>query len=263
MNDMKKKRIFLFCIILLFVITLIVIVFLPKKENNEISYTKKEIIEKISEGFANGISKKELEKLVNQELSDKTIMTGKDAYLLKTPSDKLIQKYNLDNYVTNQKTYFEKLDSKIKENYSWSFEGDAQDNQAAYYISVKTYEYGIYLSDLEEIQNQLLENYKSDNDEENEINQYKAQVVAMKLLDSHLDEYLNNNQPKTITISFTNSDSDETKASLLQYLIDLAGYNQAGEDTTNTIQDRPARMKTIIDEALNSSILNNQDLLSL
>ena len=140
---MKKKLIFAM-IILVIIIAVITIIFLSK-DKEEITYNKKETIEEISNGFVNGIGKKELEKLLNQKVSEQTIMTGKDAYLLKAPSNDLIEKYNLDKYLTVQKTYFEKLDSKIKDEYSWKFEGEAKDNQANYYLTISVYNYGIYL----------------------------------------------------------------------------------------------------------------------
>ena len=252
---MKKKLIFAM-VILVIIIAVIIIIFLPK-DKEEKAYNKKETIEEISNGLVNGMSKKDLEKLLNQKISEQTIMTGKDAYLLKAPSNDLIEKYNLDKYVTVQKTYFEKLDSKIKNEYSWKFEGETKGNQAYYYITINVYNYGIYLNDINEIQKQLLENYKATNNAEQEINEYKAKIIAMKLLDSHLDDY--GNTQKTIAISFTNIDNDETKASLMQYLVDLAGYNSASDD----INARPVKIKNFIEENINNGVLNKQDLLAL
>ena len=254
---MKKK------IIIGLIVTLIVVVvaFFPNKKTEE-QLTKKETIEQISKGFGNGISKKELEKLMNQKIEGKTMMTGKEAYLLKTPNDELIKKYNLDNYVKQNKTYFNKLETKIKENYSWEFEGEVQENQDAYFMLVKVYNYGIYLSDLETLQNKLLENKSAK--EEKEVNEYKAKVIAMKLLDSHLDDYLNNGEAKNIAITCANLNSDETKNSLMQYLIDLAGYtNEKDETIANMVQNRDSRMQNLIDEAIRNNVLEENDLLKL
>lgn len=252
---MKKKIIIGLIVILL----LVVVAFFPNKKTEE-QLTKKETIKQISEGFGNGISKKELEKLMNQKIDYKTMMTGSDAYLLKTPNDDLIKKYNLDTYVKQNKTYFNKLETKIKENYSWEFEGEVQENQDAYFMLVKVYNYGIYLSDLETLQNKLLEKEST----KEEANEYKAKVIAMKLLNSHLDDYLNNGEAKNIAITCANLNSDETKNSLMQYLIDLAGYtNEKDETIANMVQNRDSRMQNLIDEAIRNNILEENDLLKL
>lgn len=262
----KKTKIIISIIVFLILIALALTIIILTKNNKEPekSYTKKEIIEKISNGFVNGISKNELESLMNQEVQDKAMMTGEDAYLLQTPSDKLIDKYNLNNYVKDNKAYFSNLEKKIKENYTWKFDDEVKDNQDTYFINVKTYNYGVYLADLEEIVGLLTNNYPFKNSEEQEINNYKARVIAMKLLDSHLDDYISSSDPKSIAIFFKGVDSKETKDSLSQYLIDLSGYANGLDERINNMEiNRTERMRTYINEAISNGTLDQNDILKL
>lgn len=262
----KKTKIIISVIVFLILIALAVTIIILTKNNKEPekSYTKKEIIENISNGFANGISKDELESLMNQEVQDKTMMTGEDAYLLQAPSEKLIDKYNLDNYVKNNKTYFSNLENKIKENYFWKFDGEVKENQTSYFISVKTYNYGVYLTDLEEMVGLLTNNYPFENSEEQEINDYKAKIIAMKLLDSHLDDYISSSDSKTIAIFFQQINSTETKNSLIQYLIDLSGYSNGLDERINNMEiNRTERMQSYINEAISNGTLDQNDILKI
>ena len=255
-----KKRVIIILMFLIIAASILTITFLPKKQ--EKTYTKKQTIENISKGFASGISKKELENLMNQEIADKTVMTGKDAYLLKKPAQEKIEKYNLNSYVKENEKYFSALEKKIKDNYSWKFEGTFEENQTTYFITLKTYSYGVYLSDLEEMVMQLMSRVNSDNPKE--INEYKAKVISMKLLNSHIDDYIYNGEEKTISISFANPDSDETKNSLMQYLVDLAGYNNLTDEKINALeQNRQTRITEYIDAALNDGTLNKNNILKI
>lgn len=259
---MKKKYKIIIGVIIVILILAIVLMFALWPKKQEKGYTKKEIIELISKGFVDGDSKEELEGLMNQQIADKTMMSGDDAYLLKMPSQDNIDKYKLTNYVTNNKTYFDNLMKKVKENYEWKFDGEAKGNQETYFMSIKTYRYGVYLSDLEEMINQLMT--RVSNSDPKDVNEYKAKVIAMKLLNSHLDEYIYNGDAKNVAITFTDIKSDETKNSLIQYLLDLAGYsNQTDENINTMIQNRQTRIQEYIDDAINNGTLNENDILEL
>lgn len=254
----KKQRILIVVLVLILIISILLVILWPKE--SEKNYTKKEIIELVSNGYANGISKEELSKLLDQEIVDETMMTGEDAYLLQTPSEKQINKYNLDDYVKANKTYFNNLEKKIKENYFWEFDGDVQGNSTTFPINVKTYSYGIYISDLKELQSKLLENYNFGN---KEANQYKAKVVGMKILNSHLNDYINDTQ-KTIVVSFNNLNDDETINSLNQYLADLGGYNNMyNEKFLNMEINRTGRMQSYLNEAISNGTLDQNDILKI
>lgn len=261
---MKKKTKIIISVILLIILiaAILLIAFLPKNSEKK-SYTKKEIIELISNGYAKGITKKELEELIGQKLSDQTMITGEDAYLLQTPTDDLIKQYNLNNYVNSAKNYFKNLETKIKENYSWEFDGEAEENQGSYYMKLKTYSYGVYLLDLEEMINQLLSQYNLSN-ENAEVNEYKARVIAMKLLDSHLDEYIYNGDSKVISITFKSPDDNVTKNSLVQYLIDLAGYNNSEDEKISAMENnRKNRITEYINDAISNGTLDKKDILKI
>ncbi len=259
---MKKKLKIIISIIVLVSIVAVILLIAFWPNNKEKHYTKKKIVELISKGFVNGISKEDLENLMNQDIADETMMTGEDAYLLQTPSEELINKYNLDSYVVENKKYFDNLEKKIKENYLWEFDGETEENQQTYFINLKTYSYGIYLSDLKEIVNQLM--VRISNGDPKNINEYKAKIIAMKVLNSYLDEYIYNGDIKSIVIDFQNINSDETKNSLMQYLIDLAGYTNLQDENINAMeQNRQTRITEYIDIALNNGILDKNDILKI
>ncbi len=262
----KKKIVIISLIVIVIIITGIVLwLFMNNQNNTETqAYTKKEIIELISDGFANGISKNELEELIDQEISDKTMMTGEDAYLLQTPEDSLIEKYDLTDYVSSNEEYFERLETKIKENYFWEFDGENEANQDIYFVTLKTYQYGVYLSDLEEMVSLLTLEYPFENGEDQEINNYKARVIAMKLLDSHLDDYISSSDSYTIAIFFTDIDDEDTQASLAQYLMDLSGYSNSQDETINNMEiNRTQRMQEYIEQAISDGTLNEEDILQI
>ena len=255
----KIKIIIGIVIVAILIIAILIMIFWPKNQGN--SYNKKEIIEKISNGFVEGISQEELEKLMNQQIADKTMMTGKDAYLLKKPNNDEIKKYELNEYVKNNETYFNNLVQKIKENFSWEF-ADKAGKINYYVINVKTYSYGVYLSDLEEMVNQLIS--RVSNNIPKNINQYKAKVIAMKVLNNHLGEYIYKGDTRSVIIDFKGINQNDTKNSLMQYLIDLAGYNnQSDENISAMEQNRQSRIKTYIDNAINDGTLDKNDVLKL
>lgn len=255
-----KKVLIITTIIIIIILNIIILITwgTPKKEKQ---LTKKETIEEISKGFINGISKNSLEKLLNQSIDNKTVMTGKDAYLLQKPSEKTIENYNLNKYVKYNEEYYDNLYKVIKNNYTWEFDGKTQNNQNSYFIKIKTYSYGIYLSDIERLCEMLIKNNQSE--EPQKVINYKAKVISMKLLDSHLEEYISNENEKTIAITFSNINDDETKNSLMQYLVDLAGYNNHGDNIISLTQNKETRLKNYIDTAMNNNILNKNNILEL
>ena len=258
-----KNKLIIALIILIILANILILIFASKgKDNTEKSYTRKEIIELISKGYINGMSKKNLENLMGQKLDDKTIITGNNAYLLKKPSKEIIEQYNLNNYVQRNESYFENLTNKIKSNYSWKFDGDVKDNQTQYIVKIKTYNYGIYIQDFEELTNLLLTNDKNDTSPQN-VKEYKAKVIAMKILDTHLDDYLNNDEEKTILINFSGQ-SDDIKNSLAQYLVDLGGYNYHNIPQINEmVQNRNTRLQSYIDESFQNGTLDRQSVLKI
>ena len=86
----------------------------------------------------------------------------------------------------------------------------------------------------------------------------------MKLLDSHLDDYISDRESKTIAIFFKDINSQETKDSLYQYLFDLSGYATGLDERINNMEvNRMERMQEYINNALNSGLLNKEDILKL
>ena len=255
-----KNKIIICLIIVLIIFIISLIAFYPSEEKQH-QLSQKEIIEKISDGYIEGISKKELEKLMSQELTTQSIMIGEDSYLSQKPNSSVIKKYNLDNFVDEQKKYLNNLEKIIKNNYYWEFLNEVEENQQIYYIRIQTYNYGVYYQDIETLMSIILSNYQTKNDEEQMVNKYKAKVVAMKLLDSHISEYENKDETKDVVVEFSKNNQDETKNSLAQYLIDLSGYNYNSINEMN--ENRQTRIQNYITNAINSGQLDQNDFLKI
>lgn len=261
-----KPKFIITLIIILILLTIALIFFYSEQESEESedSLTNKEIIQRISDGYADGISKSELEELLNQELGEKTVITGEDSYLNEKPEQSIIETYNLEEYETLQTTYVANVEEQIKNNYTWEFIVEAEDMDQEFFIEIQTYNFGIYLYDLDELINLLLENVTYEDSEEQTVYEYKAKIIAMKLLDSHLTDYINEEETKTIYIDFTNLDNDETKNSLSQYLLDLAGYNYHNISSINEMnENRTERLSEYINDAIADGTLNEEDILQI
>ena len=240
-----KNKIIICLIIVLIIFIISLIAFYPSEEKQH-QLSQKEIIEK---------------KLMSQELTAQSIMIGEDSYLSQKPNSSVIKKYNLDNFVDEQKKYLNNLEKIIKNNYYWEFLNEVEENQQIYYIRIQTYNYGVYYQDIETLMSIILSNYQTKNDEEQMVNKYKAKVVAMKLLDSHISEYENKDETKDVVVEFSKNNQDETKNSLAQYLIDLSGYNYNSINEMN--ENRQTRIQNYITNAINSGQLDQNDFLKI
>ena len=120
------------------------------------------------------------------------------------------------------------------------------------------------MTDIEVLMSLLTQNYPFENAENQEINNYKAKVIAMKLLDSHLNDYISDSEARTIAIFFENIDDEETKNSLSQYIIDLSGYASGSDERINNMEvNRTQRMQEYINSATNDGTLDKNDILKI
>ena len=249
---MKKniKRI-IFAVGIILIIVLVAILLLvfqnnnkePKEEKWPEKITSKEIAEKyidnLSDLIINGGTKEEYTKAFGSaKVPQLYIMTGEYSSFRVTPSSKIIEEYNLKEYVDKQEELAKNLEKHIKDNFSYNIEGTVEEeNYYSVLVSYKSYYYLNYSNDLNEIRNLLLTkagyNLEENITENNQFiaDSFKAKVKAADLLDNYLDSYNNSNEENSVYVRFDNREKASSFDNLQSYLINLNGYayhNNAG-----------------------------------
>ncbi len=257
----KKKKIVIICIVvgIIIIAASLYLLFSTRQKAPTLQEKGTEIVESISDSMKNGASLKEIEKLIGvDDLTNTTIMVGSDSYVRDKPSDEIITANNLSSYVSLNEQYSENLEKKIKDNFDCKIDiFNTEQGIVSIKADIKNYYYAVYLQDMIELQSQLLERTQAVN---NEVNSYKAKVRAMQILDSKLEQYVNDDETISQLVSYKRDNDDERKNSLSSFVIALAGFNYHN-DTTNAFEkNRETRISGYIDEAINSGIISENNL---
>lgn len=269
---MKNKKWALLIIILLILIAIVLLIipmFTKDNEGYDPSKTTKQFasdIEKLNDLLINGGSKKEIIELTKvDDLENFNIMTGSDSYLNQKPSEKIIENYDLDNYVKMADKYISRLEKEIKNNFSFERNDTARDGNYIYdIVTIRSYYYSGYISDFNELKNQLLAKVQSENKDEEKSNEYKAKVKAMEILDKKLSDYRNESEELNISINYNADRKTYTKNSLYQYILSVQGFSyRNNSEMINNNENRQIRMAEYINESLASGVLDNNDILRL
>ena len=260
MNDMKSKmRLIIEIIIIVSILALSSIIVL-----NVISFDNKgkeeqktkELIENLNKLLINGGSKEDIKELTGLDDIDETsLMTGKDCYMRTRPDDKTIKDNNLDNYVILQDELATNVEKKIQSNFEYSISNVKEESDYTQYsVLLKSYYQIAYLLDLEELQKQLL--VKSTL-EDNDINNYKAKVIALKILDKKLDDYVNEDENCMANLYRYKNDKERNNSSLLSYINLLQGLNYHDEKVfTENQLNITERISGYIEEAIQNNLIN-------
>ena len=228
-----------------------------KKPNNEKTTIEemRNYIETLNNTIINGSSEEKLLKVLYTDKieDDALIMTGEDAYLLKTPSKEIMAEYSLDKYESAAKTLAQRLEAKIKDNFEYTITNVGEtDDYTSFYITYRTFYYNAYINDLFTIRNELL--IRAGYDLENVVNNaqfiadlYKAKIKAAYLLNNYLDNYVNQNETANTILSFTNNKIEDSTDEFLSYLHNLNGENYT-------------KSSNLITEEEINNFLNNFDL---
>lgn len=256
-----KKSIRKIAIILIIIVILILVGIIVK---NTLFEKKKEDInskmENISQLAINGATKEELSKYFNTEkLDGNSIMTGPDSYMREMPSEETIKEYKLSEYIKLQDKLAANVEKKIKDNFTFILgKKTADDNGGVVYTgSVKGYYQLEYLLDLKTLQGTLSEEYKEDNDE---VTNYKAKVIAMKILDDYLSIYENKKYFGGVNLYIYADDEDKTTTSYLSFLSTLQGVTYNNEDVNKLEDTRDTRLKEYLENAKNKKIINGLNI---
>lgn len=205
-----------------------------KKPNNEKTTIEemRNYVETLNNTIIHGGNEDVLKKVLHTtEIDETSIMTGKDAYLLKTPSKEIMEEYSLEQYENTAKTLAQTLETKIKDNFEYTITDVGEtDDYTSFHITYRTFYYNAYINDLFTIRNELL--IRAGYDLDNVVNNaqfiadlYKAKVKAAYLLNNYLDNYVNQDETANTVLSFTNNRIEDSSDEFISYLHNLNGGN--------------------------------------
>ena len=261
----KKIKIILIIVLVVLVISLGIILYLNYRSGNDgIGTDYSELTDEVTKLYVNGGTKEELEKKTGfDNIESLNIITGPDSYTRVTPSKRVTDKNNLDDYVSKAAELSKKLEKEIKDNLDYSIlASNTTGNVKTYMVTLKSYFYYIYMFDLNNLQEIILTNSGL---EDNEVNEYKAKVKAMEILDKHLDNYQNESDETTAIVTYTLNDSEATSQSLYDYLLILEGENYLYncDTVTNLMENQNQRVQDYYNFGLSEGILDSNNLLGL
>ncbi len=226
--------------------------------DNSVTYTKEDLEEKTNEIATKvtdtNLTYNEFTKIVGKKVPNVHIAVGPNSYLRNKPEAKLIKKYNLEKYVKIQEELVQKVERKYLDNLNYEVvDTTFTSNEFCQKIKITSYYYAAYLDDLINITTNLLDKDLEDitKSEKTQVEYYKAQVIALKVLDNHLDEYDNvTNESVEMPVCYVNGkfkNSDEA----ISFIESLQGGRYKNMDFSNNenIKKADERVKTYVEEA--------------
>lgn len=256
----NKKKIIIIGIAIVLLIVGIVLVIINNNSNN-----MKKTLEKVNNLALKGATKNELSKIFRtEELESDYMLTGPDCYMRLKPTEAKVKEYNLSNYIKEQDKLSKTVEKSIEENFFTLInDTTTKENNATVYSGVvRTFYQLEYLQDLKELQKLILTEYKENNTLNEDIDNYKAKVVAMKILDKKLDNYKNKDEYSGFNI-YVYEDDTKTGSSFVSYMNMLQGINYHNDDVNKLEETREQRIKDYLEEAKNNNTVNKDSLLEI
>ena len=255
----KKNIIIIGIAIVLMIIGVVLVI------NNNSNNNMKKKLEKVNNLALKGASKDEFSKIfITDKLESDYLLTGPDCYMRLKPSDEKIKANNLNSYVKEQNKLSESVEKNIEDNFFTLInETTRKENNATVYSGVlRTFYQLEYLQDLKAIQSSLINEYKENNSVNEEIDNYKAKIVAMKILDQKLDNYKNEDEYSGFNV-YVYEDDIKTGSSFVSYMNMLQGINYHNDYVNELEKTREERIKNYIEEAKNNNVINKDNLLEI
>lgn len=269
---MKHKKIIFACLIIILVV---VVILKPSKSSNE-KIDNESISSKV-DSFTEQViddtyTKKDIEKIVGQEISSMDLLVGKDSYLRNIP---VVSGEDISLYEKKLEEYAFNVESYIKENLDYKIDNvvETVDNQTLVNLTIKTYYYRWYLNDLIKLQNEIgkiagydyetLFDGKPSND--TKLHVFKSKVKSMELLNDYLEDYVNDYEYLSVEIVYDLNDPKITNASLMSYYLQLSGMNYKNKDfsTKEFQEEQSLKIQNIIDAAISNGTLDENNPLKL
>jgi len=262
-----KNRVITLVIILILILLGIVIGITIPKENISVEDTKNNINELTSIE----ITQDRIEEIMDYKLNSSEIMIGEDSDLRKSLSDKLIKKYNLEEYKKRQKEYAKEVEEKYLSNFRYEIKKieKTSDKETLYTIEMQGYYYQLYMADMTEL---ALKLYKDAGNKEEEIdardeanaNFYKAKVKAMQLMREHLNNYINKNEVREFKVYFVDG-KPKTRDDLITITLNFRGMTYENMNFTKKENEKAQkeRIENYIEHGKTKKLLDENNLLKI
>jgi len=213
-----KKRIFVLIAIML-IITSIFYVYRNDAASESSKKPKENTDDIITTMLNQELTEDNLKEITGIENIKSNIIVGEDSFLRNTPSDKMVEKYNLKNYKEERESIALEIENEFIENLNYTIinEEETENGELVQTIEVVGFYYELYMADFTTLSIELYEKSGYDTsrieiDEKANIAFYKAQVKAMQLMKPFISNYENYGEKITFRVTYVNGklkDSDE------------------------------------------------------
>ena len=266
---MKKSKIITILVILIIAIVVGVSFKLSNDKGNKIkdnnTPTLSDATNFINTNFiSQKTERKQIESITGMKISYNKVYVGKDSFVSYKPTSTFIKKYNLEEYEKLQAKYAPKVEEKILSQTTYSYK--REDNFVTF--TFKPWYYGAYSSDLqymiESFLNATGEITKEDFSKATEkynLNEYKARVKSIYILNQYLDDY--DNQDETFDFTLELNQDKISNADLYSIFMNLGGYSSkkvTGYFDQNAVESRVSKYFA---EARKEGIMDSNDILSI
>lgn len=264
---MKKKIITIIAIVVVIIGVIILSMILLKEKPNKSNENNLKVEEPVVESTPENtkehlqqllekdlvdknITKDKMEQILGVSISSQMIVLGKDSYIMDHPEAELIEKYNLSDLVKKQEEYAKRIQDEFLKEFKYEFADVTEfEDQIHQNVKITAFYYGLYLNDLDELTQYIyqLKNYQISVDfltEQNIIQGYKYQVLAMEILDKNFDVYKNVTDESLVVDIIYRKNKPATSDELFSLLCNMLGitYKNAGIDGANS-KERQERME--------------------
>lgn len=220
----------------LIVVFILLGVFLPKQEKiteEDIKKYEDTTTSNIDKIISPEITFEKMEKIVGKDITNVHITIGKNSYLRNRPSDEVIEKYNLNDLVAKQEKLVKQVESRYLNALEYGIlDSEIKKNKVCQTIEISTYYYALYLIDLINLTNAIVDEDLPDVEKnvETEIAYFKGQVAATEILNNHLDDYENISKEKTTSTVCYKNGKIEKDDQMLSLIIAMQGETYSNCD---------------------------------
>ena len=255
---MKKKK-YIYIAIVTVVLLVLLIIYLTNH-----TYTIEELEKKtddlVEEIINPNLTYEEFSEIAGN-VPNVHIPVGPNCYLRNKPTKEQIKKYKLENYVKIQEELANKVEKKYLDNFKYEIvesKEDEDNNQICQTVRITTFYYALYINDLLGLTTELFDKNMEDivTNVKTQIAFYKVQVLGMKVLDKHLDEYDNKNKESIdVQVCYKNG-KFETKDDALGFILSLQGERYTNNDFSipSNVKRAEARLAKYLKEAKETKI---------
>lgn len=266
---MKKRIIILLIVILIFVVIYCI---LQKDNSNKITKkpeeNTKEIISAIIDQELTEESLKEITEIKNIKSN---IIVGEDSFLRNTPSNKIVEKYNLSQYKEERETLALDIEDKFIKNLNYAIisEEENENGELVQTIEVIGFYYELYMADFTTLSIELYEKLGYDSsriesDEKMNVIFYKAQTKAMQLMEPFISNYENYGEKVTFRVTYVNGklkDSDE----MINIISQIRGMTYSNMDFSKkeNQEAQRERIKSYYERGYETGVIKTNNLLDI